>query len=166
MEGKFKFLDEHLSLAVGLWAISRAEADLGSKNGAEGLPDMWSELRTPVWENFCKDTVETENMTNQEPGSFRGRREFVQSNKMGWLEKPIKYWKNYGLPGRRQAGDRIESNLECRSCFMHRWSRRPHSLSVPHQKWWHLINEIVLLTPTYLVVWTQWMTAERAGMGT
>lgn len=40
VEGKFKFLDEHLSLAVGLWAISRAEADLGSKNGAEGLPDL------------------------------------------------------------------------------------------------------------------------------
>ena len=81
-------------MTIRLWMKTRRKADSGTKSFTETRPDVGCELRPPVTNYVTGESVKAKNIINLEVSSFRSRRQFRESKKMGVFREMVRDGEN------------------------------------------------------------------------
>lgn len=85
MEGVFNVLVKSLSLTIGLGMITGGEVGCGSKGLAQLFPDGGGELRATIGYDLCGDSLDAEDVGDEELNSSCSRVQLGKSNKVTGL---------------------------------------------------------------------------------
>lgn len=93
----FQLLICPLHLAVSLGVEIRGQTDLAPQFRTKLLPQLESELQTPVRDDVLRNTMQLEKMLDELFGGSQGSRQSRQCHKMGGLGKPVDYSEDGGV---------------------------------------------------------------------